>query len=50
VVRDLARKQKQSDRRKRYLRRSQASALLWDHQRIDGFNDAIVRVGPLFRR
>jgi hypothetical protein len=37
-------------RRREILRRPQASALLWDHQRIDGLNHAIVSGDALFRR
>jgi hypothetical protein len=41
---------KANDRRSEILRRPQASALLWDHQRIDGPDHAIVSGNPLFRR
>jgi hypothetical protein len=41
---------KANDRRRDNLRRPQASALLWDHQRIDGLNHAIASGNRLFRR
>jgi hypothetical protein len=40
---------KANDRRREILRRPQASALLWDHQRIDGPDHAFVSGNPLFR-
>jgi hypothetical protein len=41
---------KANDRRSEILRRPQTSALLWDHQRIDGSDHAIVSGNPLSRR